>query len=684
MPQDCVPERVDIVILGGGMAALCMGRLLAREVPQATVLSVDKSSGPRRKVGESTVEIGAHFLNARLGLGEVLARTQLPKNGLRFWFDSPEHDLSFQEASEDGPATFAYWRTYQLERDTVEKTLLEANRSAGIKHLYDTSRLSIAQGDGDTEHLVSFVHDGKERAVSATWLIDASGIASVHGRAQKNLVADDRLTHSACWTWFKGVKQLDRLIEEGTGPARFNWGPRFLSTNHLLNEGYWIWLIPLASGLYSVGLGYDRETLKDPPQTKEELLAFLRSHRMANDLLGDAEALEFGVLKNFTYRPKRSLLSDRVAWIGTAAGFVDPFFSNGVDMIALGCELTCDLIKRDLGGEGLDADRLEAHNTTLSLVFEHFLVSVCKLYPTYVSQELSLIRYRRDVHVYWAIYTWPYFAGVLNDPEFLEGWHALSRESTERGRFFTALLTHAHSKLKERGELHRNNRGHYTFNQLGFRNTPYVRFEQQMGHRPEIDRLRTALDEIDVGCFLAVLDALTDADRSPLKRLLFEAASAVHSELLDAWRGDPELSPAFWTLAFAKLAASIQQCLEAEGVRLPVLELDAAVYRRLLPNLLELCESAEDRLKVRKHFNGQPQLRDFSDLPPAREQTQPRVQWSVDHTAWLDATPEFNNVYDLLGETWWTNPKTPFSALVKWGVRPILGAGDHESPDEAS
>ena len=50
----------------------------------------------------------------------------------------------------------------------------------------------------------------------------------------------------------------------------------------------------------------------------------------------------------------------------------------------------------------------------------------------------------------------------------------------------------------------------------------------------------------------------------------------------------------------------------------------------------------------------------------------------------VDATPEFNNVYDLLGETWWTNPKTPFSALVKWGVRPILGAGDHESPDEAS
>lgn len=670
--SEAPPELVDVVVLGGGLAGLCLTRLLLREVPGCSVVSLDRGKPGRRKVGESTVEIGAHFLNVRLGLGELLARSQLPKNGLRFWFDSPEHDLSFQEASEDGPATFAYWRTYQLERETLERDLVGLNEVGGAEHLFEARAIEVEQTEGAARHRIRFERDGQARELHARWLVDASGIRSLQGRATGNLKREPRLTHSACWAWYDGVKRIDALLEEGKGPARFNWGPRALSTNHLLSEGYWVWMIPLASGLYSLGLGYDEEVVTDPPRTQAALDAFLRRHRMLADLLEHARPVEFGQLRRFSFRPERSLSPDRVAWVGTAAGFVDPFFSNGIDLIAIGCELTADLIGRDLASGTLDAARLAAHNTTLDLVYEHFLTSVRGLYPTFASQELSLIRYRRDVHVYWAIYTWPYFGGKLTDPDFLPEYHRLSAESTERGRFFAALLLHAHASLTERGLLHRENAGQFTFNQLGFRNTPYVRFEQQMGHPPQVDRLRTVLHEIDTGCLLAVMDALFDADRSPLKRLLFEAVHPRFEAILAAWRDDGQaFSPAFWERVFALIDEGITASLAAEGLAVEPLALDPTGFRRLLKLLLERCEP-EQALAVRKHFNAPPRLHDFADLAPSRDATQPPITWSSEHTPWLDAPPAFTSVYDLLGETWWENPKAPYSALVRWGVRPLL------------
>ncbi len=34
---------------------------------------------------------------------------------------------------------------------------------------------------------------------------------------------------------------------------------RWLSTNHLCGPGYWVWLIPLASGSHSVGIVADEK-----------------------------------------------------------------------------------------------------------------------------------------------------------------------------------------------------------------------------------------------------------------------------------------------------------------------------------------------------------------------------------------------------------------------------------------
>jgi hypothetical protein len=59
--------------------------------------------------------------------------------------------------------------------------------------------------------------------------------------------------------WFRIGGRID-VNEWSSDPqwlGRCNPPNRWLSTNHLVGEGYWVWLIPLASGSHSVGIVAD-------------------------------------------------------------------------------------------------------------------------------------------------------------------------------------------------------------------------------------------------------------------------------------------------------------------------------------------------------------------------------------------------------------------------------------------
>ena len=81
---------VDVLILGGGLAGLTLALQLRRQQPSLSVTVVERRSHPVReaahKVGESTVEIGAHYFAEVLGLREHLESAQIRKYGLRYFF----------------------------------------------------------------------------------------------------------------------------------------------------------------------------------------------------------------------------------------------------------------------------------------------------------------------------------------------------------------------------------------------------------------------------------------------------------------------------------------------------------------------------------------------------------------------------------------------------------------------
>ena len=85
----------DVVILGGGLAGLTLARQLRQERPSLRVLVLEKRTHPApeaaHKVGESSVEIGAHYFGQVLGLDPHMADRQLPKFGIRYFFDDGQN-----------------------------------------------------------------------------------------------------------------------------------------------------------------------------------------------------------------------------------------------------------------------------------------------------------------------------------------------------------------------------------------------------------------------------------------------------------------------------------------------------------------------------------------------------------------------------------------------------------------
>src|SRR5688572_9121503 len=106
----------DVAILGGGQAGSLLARQLRRDVPDASVLCVERRTERSFKVGESTVDVCGKYLTKRLGLSRYLYENHLPKNGLRFFFDREDKRGALSELSEIGSTGLIPFPAFQLDR----------------------------------------------------------------------------------------------------------------------------------------------------------------------------------------------------------------------------------------------------------------------------------------------------------------------------------------------------------------------------------------------------------------------------------------------------------------------------------------------------------------------------------------------------------------------------------------
>ena len=127
--------QYDVVIMGGGLAGLTLSIQLKRSRSELSILVLEKRAGEAstaaHKVGESTVELGSHYLRHVIGQKDYLEAHELPKHGLRFFFKSPTKEL-ISSRVELGPRELLPVPSHQLDRGTLENHLAKHAAELGV------------------------------------------------------------------------------------------------------------------------------------------------------------------------------------------------------------------------------------------------------------------------------------------------------------------------------------------------------------------------------------------------------------------------------------------------------------------------------------------------------------------------------------------------------------------------
>jgi flavin-dependent dehydrogenase len=452
-------RSTDILIMGGGLAGLTLAIQLRQRLPQLEIVVLERLRHPvaeaAHKVGESTVEIGAHYFANVLGLREHLRQAQLKKFGFRFFFSEGSEQID--RVLELGASRYLATPAYQLDRGIFENYLAQHAQSIGVSFIDGASVASIAlagecptvgaaragerptpgatsstRAEGASSaaapasratpaesatHAVTYTRDGREQVITTKWLVDASGRA---GLLKRKLDLAESNNHDANAIWFRIGTRIDinDWSSDSEWLTRCDPPNRWLSTNHLCGEGYWAWLIPLASGSHSVGIVADAKL--HPLKTMnsfERALDWFREHqpRLARELEDKRHLLQdFVALRNFSYGCKRVFSGDRWAITGEAGVFLDPFYSPGSDFIAIANTYITELIAKDQAGEPV-APHARVYEQFYFSFYRSTLTLYTDQYAMFGDPHVMSVKVIWDYAYYWGVLCQLFFQRRLTD-----------------------------------------------------------------------------------------------------------------------------------------------------------------------------------------------------------------------------------------------------------------------------
>ena len=316
----------DVAVVGGGPAGSSLATLLRQSGYTVTLL--ERERFPRPHVGESMLP-GVLFALGKTGALERVEKAGFTKKYGATYIWGRGRDpwtIRFSEVPQD--RTF----TFQCDREVFDKLLLDHARDEGVdvREGHQVTRAHVT--DGRVTGLSYTNDDGESGEVRARMCVDASGQWSVLGRQFRLREHNENLRHVALFGHYHGGPTSLPDVLDDMEPT--DAGNVYV----VAVEDGWLWHIPLAGGLRSIGLVTDPDRIRGMSRTERRKYwqRQIESCEEYKELLeGGRWAGDFEIVSDWSFICKR-FHGPGYLLVGDAACFVDPILASGIALALQG------------------------------------------------------------------------------------------------------------------------------------------------------------------------------------------------------------------------------------------------------------------------------------------------------------------------------------------------------------
>ncbi|KRE85738.1 hydroxylase [Rhodanobacter sp. Soil772] len=323
-------EQCDVAVIGGGPGGSTAAALLARRGYK--VIALEKAHHPRFHIGESLLPMNLPVFE-RLGVLDKVRALGVFKPGADFEADNARgyNTYAFARAIGQSPP-----HAYQVWRQDFDKMLYGHARECGADAREGHEVLRVEQRGPRESWLDVRTDDGRDYAIRARYVVDASGRDALLATKRKLRRRNEQHQSAAIFGHFRGAARREGEDAGNISIYSFAHG--------------WMWMIPLPDGVMSVGAVCRPDYLKQRKgRTVEFLLDTLKLSPALWTRVQHAELIdnEVRVTGNYSYDASRM---GGPGWVlvGDAFAFLDPVFSSGVYLAMSGAEQAAAMVDQAL------------------------------------------------------------------------------------------------------------------------------------------------------------------------------------------------------------------------------------------------------------------------------------------------------------------------------------------------